>query len=305
MLNRSARQISQTRSRRAAISRASLVERQSRSRKKNRRRSKNGSEIGNAPKKNQISFVVLRTFGILGTAAASVFALYVAHRYAMESDMFSIRAIEVENAARADRQTILSLAQVSQDENLLKIDSKEVRANVERHPWIKNAKVTKRWPSRLVIDVEEHQPSVLVALGHLYYADETGAIVKRRSPYESEFLPTITGIDRARIESGDAKAQNEIREAVRFLRDLEAVQKEDAPKVAELHYDAARDLSVVFAGEPARVRVGKAPWKKKIEQLSEVKKVLDAQRLSATEINLGGERRPDRVVARLSSKVED
>jgi cell division protein FtsQ len=172
---------------------------------------------------------------------------------------------------------------------------------VEAHPWVRSAEVTRSFPRTVEIRVVEHEPRVLVALGHLYYADGNGDVVKRYTPGERESLPVVTGLTRDQIETDDGEARSLLRSAIDFLDEVTKKFGTRAPKIAEVHLDPALGLSFVEADDDLMVVVGHPPFDAALDRLSRVKTHLKDKHVKATRIMLNGSRRKDRAVARLAS----
>jgi hypothetical protein len=217
-----------------------------------------------------------------------------------KAEALSLEKIEIHGNTRAAKEQLVALAGVHAGQNLLSIDPEEVAAGVARHPWVKSAHAERRFPRELSIGVVEHDPRLLVALGNVYYANAEGEIVKRQAPGEHESLPLVTGLSRAEVERGDGRAQARLRDAIGFLADLRAVTGAGPAEVDEIHLDSVQGLSFVPAGDTIQVHVGRPPYKEKLEKLEEVRRVLAERGGKPLEITLGGERRPERVVARLA-----
>jgi cell division protein FtsQ len=247
-------------------------------------------------------FSAVKLVSSVAIAATVGFGLASGYKYLTTSPTFSIAEIEVAGNQRASVESIEKLSGVSLGENVFLVDTNVVVRTVEAHPWVAGAIVERKFPHGLKITVSEHQPIALVALGHLYYADKNGEIVKRYAPGEKEVLPVITGLSRAQIETDDGEARYQLVKAIEFLDAFAKVS--DAPKLAEIHLDPVLGLSFVEAETQTMVVVGEAPWAPRLERWQEVRAALDEKSVKASRIMLGGERRRDRVVARLE-KVEE
>lgn len=237
---------------------------------------------------------------IIGTALSGRYL----QEFALTSPRFSIKKIEIQlekKTPRASRISILKLADVKTGDNLFAIDPDEVAQRVEVHPWVRRATVSRAWPDALKITLEEHRPAVLVALGHLYYADKSGEIFKRYAPGERLSWPVITGLSRAEIEAEDEGGRDRLRSAVRFLEELKVLGT-SAPKISEIHLEP---LGLSFIEDTGlKVVVGSAPWRERLLRLPKVKAKLASRGVAGAEIWLGGPRRNDRVVARLEKGRE-
>jgi cell division protein FtsQ len=235
-----------------------------------------------------------------GVAIAIVLGGAAAWDWATTAPAFAIQTIEVKGAKRATKDSLVRLAGISEGQNILTIDAQAIERTIDAHPWVAHVTVSRRFPKKVEIEIEEHVPAVLVSLGHLYYADATGEIVKRYTPGENESIPVVTGLTREEIETDDGDARSRLVSAIDFYAELRAVMGKEAPKVAEVHLDRAIGLSFVAAEEDVRVVMGSPPWRTSIERFVKVRAALAEKGVRASRIVIGGERRPDRAVARLS-----
>lgn len=286
--------------RRGAIDRAPSVAKQSPRRQGNRRRAALKLRL---PKISLgAHFSAIAKIAIAGGAALAVAGgLELGYRAATRSDSFALQTITVEGATRSTEGEILALAGVERGDNLLVLEVHELEAAIARHPWVARATVSRRLPHTLSIRIEEHAPVALVALSNLYYVDRAGDVVKRYTADEHESLPVITGVTREDIEGEDVVALAQMRAAVLALSRVRAVLGEESAPIEEIHVEPSAGVSVRFAKEDLYVRLGPPPWDEALLRLQAVKDSLAARGVRAREITLGGERRPERVIARLDA----
>ena len=285
--------------RRGAIDRAPSVAKQSPRRQGNRRRAALKLRL---PKISLgAHFSAVTKIAIAGGAALAVAGgLELGYRAATRSESFALQTITVEGATRSTEGEILALAGVERGDNLLVLEVHELEAAIARHPWVARATVSRRLPHTLSIRIVEHDPVALVALGNLAYVDRAGDVVKRYTADEHESLPVITGVTREDIEGEDVVALAQMRAAVLALSRVRAVLGEESP-IEEIHVEPSAGVSVRFAKEDLYVRLGPPPWDEALLRLQAVKDSLAARGVRAREITLGGERRPERVIARLDA----
>lgn len=268
----------------------------------NKKRRPSGSSIARASK--NLAGTIAKVAGFTGLSIGVVLGGAAAWDWATTSPSFALEAIDVDGNARATRDSIVHLSGLVEGQNLLSLDAKAIERMIEAHPWVKNANVTRTFPRSLSIEIEEHEPVALVALGHLYYADATGAIVKRYAPGENEHLPIVTGLSREEIETDDGDAKAKLVSAIDFVAELKQIMKKETPKLAEVHLDPAIGLSFVLSDEDQTVIVGHAPYTTSIERYVKVRAALAEKGVRASRIVIGGDRRPDRAVARLSHEEQ-
>ena len=105
------------------------------------------------------------------------------------SPRLQIEDIEVVGWERTSPSEVLAHADVHRGQPILEVDLDEAAVRVRRHPWVKSARVLRRLPDTLRIEVEEYLPAITVALQELYLADAEGNLFKRVSADDSLSLP--------------------------------------------------------------------------------------------------------------------
>ena len=94
--------------------------------------------------------------GVLVGLAALTFAA-VAGRLLLRSELFPVREVAVTTALQKTARNELEAALLDRaGGNFFGVDLAEVRAGLERLPWIRRASVRRVWPDRLEVSLEEH-----------------------------------------------------------------------------------------------------------------------------------------------------
>ena len=94
--------------------------------------------------------------GFLAGIAALVFAIVLA-QLLLRSALFPIRELEITNPLKqTTRQEIEAATSGRIAGNFFAVDLAEVRAGLERLPWVRRASVRRVWPDRLEVTLEEH-----------------------------------------------------------------------------------------------------------------------------------------------------
>ena len=107
------------------------------------------------------------------------------HRYLSEAEI---------DAALGDRRSV----------SILSYDTEAARARLEHVGWIKSAKVTRLWPSTLVVELEERRPFALWrpngvvdvasgAPGQMMVVDAEGTVLGPAEPGTFPTLPVVAG----------------------------------------------------------------------------------------------------------------
>ena len=129
-----------------------------------------------APRRRWVAWVLLL---VIGAAVA-----LVAH-----SPWLSISEIEVLGVVRSDADRRVAESGVGEGALLLWVDTGAVERAVRGDPWVRDVRVEKVWPDRLVVEVAERRPIVWIegVLGWMLVATD-GTVVERAPEPESGLL---------------------------------------------------------------------------------------------------------------------
>lgn len=94
------------------------------------------------------------------------------------------------------REALFLALGVERGQPTLAIDAAEVKARLERLPWVRRARVEKRLPGRLLVVLEEHEPiAIWQSAGHYALVDRSGATIAERHLERYRHLPVLTGAE--------------------------------------------------------------------------------------------------------------
>jgi len=112
------------------------------------------------------SLALLMAVGGYGAVKGGHYAAYVA-THGQPADIaakalgFSIKAVTIAGERELKEQDLLAIAGISPRNSLLFLDAAKIRERLQRLPLVKEAAVTKLYPDRLLIEIEERQPFAL------------------------------------------------------------------------------------------------------------------------------------------------
>jgi cell division protein FtsQ len=247
----------------------------------------------------------LKLVAVLAGIAGAIAVGRLTHDYVRTSPAFAVATIELEGRARLEESEVLRAAGVSIGTNVFELAPEDVRARLERHPWIASAEVERRLPGTFRLRIVERTPSLVLALGpSLYLVDESGSVFKEVAPGDPVDLPIVSGIERDRFLRERAWRTALLSEIDVLLDDWRAAGLWRREPIAEIHVEADDGL-VLHVGEDAmEVRLGRAPFLPKLRKLRRVLDRLQAESSRALYVHLDNVRRPDRVVVRLREEPE-
>jgi len=152
----------------------------------------------------------------------AVFAMFV---FILYLPVWRIKDVVVQGNRIVPADTIIQAADISMDENIFFINSKEVRRRVKEIQQIKKVDVFPKIPSSIFIKVEERKPfAAFIVQGKYYIADNEGIIISKEESFKgSTELPTVVGLPKSAIISGkmiDEKLVAAVEKSYKLLSQL-------------------------------------------------------------------------------------
>jgi len=112
------------------------------------------------------SLSLLAAVGVFGAVKGGHYAAFVAAQgqpadIAAKALGFSIKAVTISGALELKEQDLLAVAGIGTRNSLLFLDVAKIRERLQQLPLVKEAAVTKLYPDRLLIEIEERRPFAL------------------------------------------------------------------------------------------------------------------------------------------------
>jgi len=156
---------------------------------------------------------VLRWSGVLAGAVLSGWAIVIGAQHsgpALER-LLEIKTVTVEGLHRIPRQEVIALARLKPGVPLHHIVTAAIKEQVQSHPWVKEATVSRVLFHELRISVLERKPAAVIRTGsENFLSDDSGRLLARLGQVDDETLPLVTGIDPARLVRWDERARQAI-----------------------------------------------------------------------------------------------
>ncbi len=189
------------------------------------------------------------------------------------SPHFALSRIDVVGTARVPEAEVLALAGVVPGDRLLSIDTDAVAERLAtEHPWVAEARVSRRLPSVLSIEITERRPAAVVNLGGLYLIDAAGRPFKRAAAAEAVGLPVITGLERSQYVDHPDATLAAFREALAIVGQWN--EKAGRPPLSEVNVQPRHGFTIFLAESGAEIRFGRGQYDRKLARLDQILEAL-------------------------------
>jgi cell division protein FtsQ len=156
------------------------------------------------------------------------------------SPLLRVQDVQVVGATAVSTDEILSLANID-DESMLRLDLAAAERRVESIPIVQAARLERRWPQTIRIEITERAPWALWQIGDAHYIiDSEGVVLPGSAPIENApVIHDVTG--QARLVPGDQVD----RDAVVVSKELlQRVPQKLAQNVLTLEYTPQQGLAL-------------------------------------------------------------
>jgi cell division protein FtsQ len=104
-----------------------------------------------------------------------------------------VRSVEIRGNVRTGREEIRRLSRLREGMRILDIKPSQAEKAVLSNCWIRRAHVSRRFPDKVIVSVEEREPIALVNVGRIYYIDNEG-VEMPLFPATYSDLPVVSGV---------------------------------------------------------------------------------------------------------------
>lgn len=141
---------------------------------------------------------LVRVLAVLAVIAGAV--------WFAQSPYLSVGEITVTGADRVDPGPVLEAHRVVEDRPLLLLDVSGAEEALLDDPWVESASVARDWPTRVVVEIRERDPAVVVELADgLWLASEDAVLLEAASGPDPD-LPGVVFPDLGEDEARESLA---------------------------------------------------------------------------------------------------
>ena len=202
--------------------------------------------------------------GLLLVAVVMTSVFIYAYNFLISRPYFEIKEISVRGLKELTEKDVLASAEIRPAQNLLAINTDAVMRRVAANQWVKNVYIGRELPNKLVVEVQERSPLVLVKQASDYYLmDGEGFVFKKLGKSDEVDLPILTGI----------KAEDKTKSPL-FLSTLNLLKTISVSSqyaylgtISEIHIDEVFGLSLI-SDTGLYLKLGMGGFESKLKKLT-------------------------------------
>ena len=141
-----------------------------------------------------IGLSLVALVGLVAQATGVTAKIHEEYAQAVGRAGFQVKKVEVVGADRIDRLKVYDIALAQKDRSMAAVDLEDVRHDLMQYGWIKDARVSRRLPDTLVVDIVERSPAAIWQHNNrLSLIDEKGVVLEPVTVATMPDLPLVIG----------------------------------------------------------------------------------------------------------------
>lgn len=155
-----------------------------------------------------------------------------------KTTLFNLKQVNVEGNNIISNEKIELASGINLGENIFKINTERIESNLLNHPYIENAKVSRKLPNKIKISINERKEVVsIINKGSYIYIDNNGYILSIVTKRKNNEVPLVKGIDNdmlnigSKIDLNNHVELNQILSLVNMYNKNEYIYKLDSIKL--------------------------------------------------------------------------
>lgn len=127
--------------------------------------------------------------------AIAVFVVLLALMLLIGYNLLQVRHVEVAGAQEFSEADVAKLAGIPANTLMLRVDEKQIKANIESNPYLQLKNVDYELPDTVVLTIEERMPAALMAAGNSFLLlDRQFIVLKDNDSADEGKYPVIAGV---------------------------------------------------------------------------------------------------------------
>ena len=211
---------------------------------------------------------ILKMFLFLAVITALSLSFLSLYHYLLASPYMKLEQVDIKGVDGKMRDELIHACNLDADQGLLSLNLDKLKKQMEEHPWVRSAKLERRFPHTLIVEVEKQVPTALALTDRFYYVNRRGEIFKKLSKSDDIDFPVITGLSK-----NSSSAKDELGKAIHVLKVLES--EDDLwslEKLSEIHLRKDGGMSLYFNHLKAEITF---MWNEFADKMNGLRKVTE------------------------------
>lgn len=197
------------------------------------------------------------TLGVAAVVGTSLLVAASAHRYALTSPRFAVKNLVVSGSTRFHEAEVRELAGISPSSNIFELDPRSLESRLLQNPWISQARVVRKLPSTLQVELKQRDAAAIAAVGErLYLVSKEGEPFKQVDPSDPYDFPIVTGLHAENLQRDRSRELERLGLGLEVLRQYARLGMSRVYAAQEVHVGDSGEVSMTVGKEGIVLSLG-------------------------------------------------
>ena len=234
----------------------------------------------------------------IGLSLMFVLTLWGANRWANYRHIFEVKEITISGYKILDKKDYQEIVDQFDIRSIHDVKMKKIAETIEANPFVKAARVSRRFPNQITINIVERKPLAILNMDSFLMLDGEAVVLPDHEYSQNALVPILSGFNTALdlYPEGEQTYSIKVKEAVSILNKLASEYSTLYENISELTLNSHEEYVIILTDRPTRVILGKDDIFSKLNILKNFEEALGQRQL--TDYRLTDMRYKKQLVAR-------
>ena len=162
------------------------------------------------------------------------------------------------------------------------IDLRKINSLIENHPYVKAARVSKRFPTKIIIEIIEREPIAILQIEPMMLIDNQGYVLPYKDGISNYNLPIMTNFnpDHSLYPQGEKTLSKNVNYSIFCLKQIKESYNSLYQNISEMKMSTNNEMELILSDNPTRIYLGQNQLFTKINTLKQFELELKPNKLS-------------------------
>ncbi len=144
------------------------------------------------------------------------------------------------------------------DDSTKKLNLNEITEIIENHPYVKVARVSRHYPSKLIVEIIERTPIAIVNKNPMIFLDEESVVLPEMGNLNDYNLPVLSNFntDSGLYPNGKQALSTKVIECTSIIKQLKNRYTNLYDNLSELKITSDNEIELILADHPTHIYLG-------------------------------------------------
>ena len=166
--------------------------------------------------------------------------------------------------------------------NINRMNLNEISSIIENHPYVKAARISKRFPSLIKIEIIEREPIAILQIEPMILLDKEGFVLPKIDNLNNYNLPIMTNFNptSSLYPTGQKTLSKNVNYCIYWLKQIKKSYNPLYENLSEMKINTHNEMELILADNPTHIYLGQNQLFARINTLKEFEIQLKPNKLS-------------------------